>query len=163
MYAKYLVVLGLVLVGVFGAAGDAMAWYGSYGCDGYGWWGAYYGLRQHYAPETRPYFAVYPPVYYSRPVARTYGEFPYPYFEAQAKVAPAPVTIQNPYVVQVAEESGSKPLRILNPYVVQSADSSIATPPKKMSLSAELPEEIPKPQPAAEPELAFPPAVGGVQ
>lgn len=77
-----------------------------------------------------PYYALHPPVYYSYPVARTYGDSPFAYppgsSASQAYSTPAqPQTIKNEYI----EESSSidnqqyqthTPLRISNPFVEQS-------------------------------------------
>lgn len=75
-----------------------------------------------------PYFAIHPPVYYSAPVARTYGYSPYAYpgtFLTPEIAAPAPAMIENPHVTPSVEK---KPVNhtasdssqvILNPYVKQ--------------------------------------------
>ena len=102
--------LGVVLGGV---NQSAMA-QGPY-CGGYGLgWGAnfpfgLYGSRV----EDVPYFAMFPPVYYSMPVPRTYGWSPFAYPpgtmtpEVQTAV---PEVIINPYVPQQsqAEPSSNK-------------------------------------------------------
>ena len=77
-----------------------------------------------------PYFALHPPVYYSQPVARTYGYSPYAYPGSvrTPDVAPTPTAalIENPYVEptqRVRQDtkgktvSTSTPEVILNPYV----------------------------------------------
>ena len=68
-------------------------------------WGGFapwtYVPRTVYTMERRPYFAVNPPVYYSYPVARPYGHYPFPYLLAPPSrnvVAPQPVVVRNPYV-----------------------------------------------------------------
>ena len=77
---------------------------------------------------TPPYFALHPPVYYSRPVARTYGYSPWAY-PPQTKtpdlVPPAPKVIQNRFVPPlkdatkkaVEDKVAATPVRILNPFV----------------------------------------------
>ena len=73
-----------------------------------------------------PYFALHPPVYYSYPVARTYGfsPFPYPPEVLTPELPPAPV-VRNPYVVNVAAsvdasgEGSQPPQRMNNPYVLK--------------------------------------------
>lgn len=64
-------------------------------------------IQTRVRPESQPYFAVNPPVYYSHIVKRPYGVSPFP---APAGIAPVemqfvpavPVTIKNPYVGEVA-------------------------------------------------------------
>ena len=96
-----------------------------YGCDGFpgpGWIGYYgspYSLGQIPVP---PYFAIHPPVYYSYPVARSYGYSPYAYpgwMETPPVVMPE--VIENPHVDQ-PEAQETKVLQtayqvIENPYV----------------------------------------------
>jgi hypothetical protein len=94
-----------------------------------GWYGGgeYYST---YAQESVPYYALNPPVYYSYPVARTYGLYPFPYYADVANcpsVAPEPLLVVNRFVDQKqTAESGPisrQPLRITNPFVEQAADS----------------------------------------
>lgn len=89
-----------------------------------------------------PYFAAYPPVYYSYIVARPYGysPFAYPPGTRTPEIAPEPIhpeTVINPYVEQPANDTDSRqdaaqesddkvtaaprsaPLVILNPFVSQ--------------------------------------------
>ena len=83
-----------VLPNVAAADGPYFAW------GGFSPWG--YGPASIYTVERRPYFALHPPVYYSYPVARTYGLLPYPYLPAPVTrdvLRPVPHTIVNPYVV----------------------------------------------------------------
>ncbi len=92
-----------VLPNVAAAGGPYFAWGGIARCRG-----DIGGYRPAsiYTVERRPYFALHPPVYYSYPVARTYGLLPYPYLPAPVTrdiLRPVPHTIVNPYVV----ESGS--------------------------------------------------------
>src|SRR5437868_9588893 len=66
--------LGLCVLGTLSTAQaqDGCGGYG-WGCDsGYGW--MYNSLRYEV-----PHFAAFPPVYYSYPVARTYGYSPFAY------------------------------------------------------------------------------------
>src|SRR5690242_17257477 len=84
---------------------------GGFGGLGYGGYGLFnngfsynsppypWPFYQHSIP-TPPYFSLHPPVYYSQPVARTYGYSPYPYPGAyptpDVEVA-KPEVIQNPH------------------------------------------------------------------
>ena len=88
-----------------------------------------YGLQyQVIVPESIPYFAQFPPVYYSQPVPRPYGWSPYAYPPGVLTPEPAPVpemTI-NPYVPRDSEEvphdkaekkaTAATSIRIINPY-----------------------------------------------
>jgi hypothetical protein len=94
--------------GVFGALygfddGYCGSGYGACGNDGYN--------------DHIPYFALHPPVYYSVPVARTYGYSPFAY----------PPSVMTPPV----EEGG--PQEITNPYVPKAAPHAepLTTPPAK--------------------------------
>lgn len=81
---------------------------------------------------TPPYFSLHPPVYYSHPVARTYGYSPYAY-PPQTKTpelsAPAPKVIQNQFVPPLKEATkkvvkgrvAAIPVRIINPFVTDGA------------------------------------------
>ncbi len=91
---------------------------------------------------TPPYFALHPPVYYSAPVARTYGysPFPYPGSVRTPEVAPfaaMPKMIANPYVQPVSHDkveteseakddvAQDKSLMFINPYVDATEPSEI--------------------------------------
>jgi len=99
---------GLVVVLAIGASAQAQGPY----CGGYGYCGinfpfGLYGSRV----EDVPYFSMFPPVYYSMPVPRTYGwsPFAYPPGTMTPEVEPpAPQDISNPYVPQSNE---SKPVQ----------------------------------------------------
>jgi hypothetical protein len=95
---------------------------GCYGC---------YACSYTDSADSPPYFAVHPPVYYSYPVYRTYGVYPFPYYAEPMQSAAIPVepkTLINPYVEQnpnmETQYAKRKPLRILNPYVEQSGSDS---------------------------------------
>ena len=96
-------------------------------------WGGYFSSP--YATgriPTPPYFALHPPVYYSAPVARTYGYSPYAYpgsVRTPEIVAPQSAMIHNPYVSPESEQKVSSkdtvveakpvPKMIQNPFVDQ--------------------------------------------
>ena len=92
-----------------------------------------HGLYYHaMVPESIPYFAQFPPVYYSHPVPRPYGWSPYAYPPGVLTPEPRPVpeVTLNPFVPRgpdskrlkkPAENVTARPaLRIVNPYFVQS-------------------------------------------
>ncbi len=124
------------------------------------YYGAYYGDLAPWAHAATqvgqhtgvPYYALYPPVYYSHPVKRTYGRSPLAYlpgyfgFDPAAALGDAPsaygsgrraasptpvrpVTVKNPYVADGAgvapdtQQASRGPLRLINPYVEASGDS----------------------------------------
>jgi hypothetical protein len=112
---------------------------------GYGYWdiGRLYGVLA----QNVPYYAAFPPVYYSVPVPRTYGYSPFAYppgvMTPEVEVS-QPVTIDNPYYSRKVEPANLKsapapadkttsvkptkgPLVVLNPYVHDSlAPSELA-------------------------------------
>jgi|SRR6266850_1825054 len=104
--------------------------YGGYGY-GYGW-----GFNQptDYRPAP-PYYALYPPVYYSPHItARHYGASPFAWYagmqpityvpEAEGAAAADPVMIENPFVKGAKSTSAKatkievQPLKIYNRFVV---------------------------------------------
>jgi hypothetical protein len=71
---------------------------GFYGGYGYGYWDI--GRLYNVLSQNVPYYAAFPPVYYSVPVPRTYGYSPFAY--PPGVMTPEvefsqPVTINNPY------------------------------------------------------------------
>ena len=106
------------------------------GAYGYGFGGYGYDVGRLYGvlAQNVPYYAAFPPVYYSAPVPRTYGysPFAYPPGTATPELAEPVVAakeILNPYVPASTEkeaadqvtrhESKSQPLAIVNPYVTK--------------------------------------------
>lgn len=125
-------ICSIAVVGVL--VGPAAA-YEPYGGRHYLPWSSPYPADFSRLYETRniptpPYFSLHPPVYYSRPVARTYGYSPYAY-PPQTKTpelavpAPTPKVIPNRFVpaLKDATEKAPKdriavtPVRIINPFV----------------------------------------------
>lgn len=116
------------------------------GAYGYGFGGYGYDVGRLYGvlSQNVPYYAAFPPVYYSAPVPRTYGYSPFAYPPGTATPdLPAPKVaakeILNPYVPAKAVEgkeeadkltkadSTSGPLVVLNPYVGSKlAEASVA-------------------------------------
>jgi len=107
--------------------GVAVPWcgYGAY-WGPYGWWYPY-----SYQYERIPYFALFPPVYYSYPVSRPYGQGPFiNFYGYDGAGSPGgqlagPLTMSNPYLPRMAanqarpQQQVGGPLRIDNPYVVR--------------------------------------------
>ena len=99
------------------------------------------GLPYSNGIEHVPYYSLYPPVYYSMPVPRTYGfsPFAYPpgYMTPEVDFAPEPKTIVNPHAAP-SKSSKSKPAEaplgrttqapktIFNPFVDQRGRSTPA-------------------------------------
>ncbi len=124
--------LAVVCVALLVPAASAEPWggfpwcgYGAY-WGPYGWWYPY-----SYQYDRIPYFALYPPVYYSYPLAQPYGLSPFNYGSygygggSPAAQLAGPVTVSNPYAPRMAaKETTPQPqvggaLRIDNPYVAQ--------------------------------------------
>ena len=138
----------LMMAAIVSAAGtlggQAHAQCGPYG-GGYGGFGAWdMGRLYGVMADNVPYFAAFPPVYYSAPVPRTYGYSPFAYPPGVmtpdlVETVSEPQVIENPYVVPEATSEGPAmiapesvdqttsvaPVRgpqvILNPYVKQNA------------------------------------------
>jgi hypothetical protein len=129
MNTKSLICLVLVALGAFRCAGTAEGWDRPYYCD--------YALTSWLWPSGSlyvrdaipPYFALFPPVYYSYAVPRTYGFSPYAYPPGTITPASrqiAPLVVRNEYLsgTTAAAEPGPQqrpPLRIVNPFVAQPA------------------------------------------
>lgn len=89
-------------------------------------WGCYGPAYNQYGRDTVPYYSLYPPVYYSYPVPRTYGYSPFAYPpgtmtpELQIQEIPAPKVMSNPYFKSDAEPTvratGYRGKVIVNPY-----------------------------------------------
>jgi hypothetical protein len=149
MNVRRVVVLLTVVAASAGAAGRADAQY-AYGCAGgygggygFGAWdiGRLYGVLA----DNVPYYAAFPPVYYSVPVPRTYGYSPFAYppgvMTPEVVEAAEPLSIANPYFQESsataaegdaapadqttqappAEQGAPKPLLVINPYVEQTS------------------------------------------
>ena len=138
MNARFALVLLAALVCPLVGTNQAQAQYGlNAGCGGFGYgWGWDVGRLYGVLAQNVPYYAAFPPVYYSVPVARTYGysPFAYPPGTMTPEIAPplaAAKEIVNPYVTSPAEteeaavdqvtrtESENVPLAVSNPYVTQ--------------------------------------------
>jgi hypothetical protein len=119
-----IVLIILALITISSSASAFWPYQGGYN----GWYGGdvYYS---NYSQESVPYYALHPPVYYSYPVARTYGLYPFPYY-ADTPISPSatvePKLVINSFVEQQTTQSittEQQPLRILNPFVEQPEDS----------------------------------------
>ena len=126
----------------YGVAGYGVA---GVGLAGAGLSGAAFGLNGFDVPDglslyrrrmipVPPYFSLHPPVYYSAPVARSYGLSPFPYPgdvpSPAVEQVQQPAVVDNPYAAPIeenVEEEKPKPTEdsvahvapemILNPYV----------------------------------------------
>jgi hypothetical protein len=103
-----------------------------FGAGGYGLGFYNYG-RAGVMQQDIPYYALYPPVYYSQPVPRTYGysPFAYPPGVMTPDVAPPqPEVIKNPYVPlppptkPTSDQHTNAPRIYRNPYVKQAQVAS---------------------------------------
>jgi hypothetical protein len=100
-----------------------------------------YGLYGNRINEI-PYFSLFPPVYYSMPVPRTYGwsPFAYPPGTMTPEVATdQPQDVINPYVPQNNDSKQAKPMAakvasldstkvqvVINPFVKADSNSAVA-------------------------------------
>ena len=123
-------VLTLAFVAV-AKADDGTPYAGGYGGYGYGGYG--YLPSNFYVRDYIPYFALHPPVYYSRPVPRTYGYSPFAYppgTRTPEIAAPEPLVVPNKFVPSKARSKPDpdqvvrRPLRITNPFVLARDDSA---------------------------------------
>ena len=134
--------MAAMVAGACGVAGRADAQCG-YGINGYGF-GGYWDAGRLYSvlADNVPYYAAFPPVYYSYPVARPYGYSPFAYppgVMTPEVEAAAPLAIENPYFkgsssVEAVDASDAGkvdrttsasrpagPLWVINPYVKSTA------------------------------------------
>jgi hypothetical protein len=96
---KVLAIFGLAVAFAAGSALSAQAQFPCYG-GGFGGYGGGYNV---YATSDRPpFYAMFPPVYYSYPVPRPYGYSPFAYppgtMTPEVLTDLAGATISNPYV-----------------------------------------------------------------
>ena len=105
MKTRILFPLVMALATVSYLAPSANAQCGGYGYGGYGGWGGWgafdVGRLYGVLANNVPYYAAFPPVYYSAPVPRTYGYSPFAY----------PPGVMTPEIVQ-----SSEPVEIINPH-----------------------------------------------
>lgn len=85
-----------------------------------------YGFRQF---DSIPYYSLFPPVYYSQPVARTYGYSPFAYppgvMTPEIAAPVEPQVIENPYVPQ---STGIKPSKIKQSRPPVDRNASVSRP-----------------------------------
>jgi len=102
---------------------------GGYGL-GFFNYGSYYSGTTNYRI---PYYALFPPVYYSYPVARPYGYSPFAYPPGTVTpdvppVAAGPVEYRNPHVPRSSsatlDKSASMPRMYTNPFVKPAQSAS---------------------------------------
>jgi hypothetical protein len=117
----------------------------SSGVGGFGGLGFFdsYDLNAGYVP----FYSLHPPVYYSYPVARTYGWSPFaygsdvqtpaienggpaelinPYAAPKDKTPPPPAPKAKPSAEHTADDDAPQPKVVINPYVEQSVASATA-------------------------------------
>ena len=95
-------------VGVSEASAQIGIGPGAYGMGFFNYNSNYYGGNYRI-----PYYALFPPVYYSTPVARTYGYSPFAYPPGTVTPAAAPqiaaVEYRNPFVDQPGDAASTLP------------------------------------------------------
>lgn len=107
-----------------------------FGGGGYGLGFFNYGAQNFGGNYRIPYYALFPPVYYSYPVPRTYGYSPFAYppgvMTPEIEMEKQGAIYHNPYVPKAkatADQTASQPRMYLNPYVKQN-DSTLAATSK---------------------------------
>ena len=88
-----------------------------------------WGCPSVYATESVPYYALYPPVYYSYHVARTYGYSPFAYPPGVLTPGSEP-PCAGAYPSATGEtesQQGPQPLKIDNPFVEQSGRQGVTS------------------------------------
>lgn len=112
-------VVAAVLLVALGCAGTTSAQVPvPYGYGNY-WFGPPYNFSQR---EHIPYFSLHPPVYYSQPVARTYGYSPFAYppgVMTPDVEAPAPAVIENPHVPPAPPKAKSVSDRVTQMQIIE--------------------------------------------
>jgi len=104
--------------------------FGGGGGGGYGFGYFNYGSGINNSNDHIPFYALYPPVYYSYPVPRPYGYSPFAYPPGIATPeTPIPAEFLNPYVPRKAEskpasERTTGPRMYINPFVAQGRAAS---------------------------------------
>ncbi|HYO23533.1 MAG TPA: hypothetical protein VEQ85_01135 [Lacipirellulaceae bacterium] len=139
MNVRGVLLLAAIGLASAGAAGRAEAQCG-YGVGAYGSFGAWdVGRLYGVLAQNVPYYAAFPPVYYSVPVPRTYGYSPFAYppgtLTPDVVESPAPLSIDNPFVPNGGESAAGsateaaadqtttakpgtpQPLLVVNPFV----------------------------------------------
>lgn len=103
-------------------------------CSPGAYYGAFWGGWNLYGQDPVPFYALHPPVYYSLPVPRTYGYSPFAYppgVMTPEVLSAEPAVIQNHTIPgkPAAQEKSARvavaPLRLQNPFVVQSERSGV--------------------------------------
>lgn len=103
---------------------------------GYGFFGNGLGLYNSYDPPM-PFYAMFPPVYYSFPVARPYGYSPFAYppgFTTPEGERVQAKEVVNPYVPRKAvnrpkERTARAPQVLINPFVERRSPTALAARP----------------------------------
>ena len=136
----------IAVLAVIATPDKAQAQYGNWGGSivpypyATGYFSSPYSLGQ---VPTPPYFALHPPVYYSRPVARSYGYSPYVYPgttmtpEVVEEII-GPEIIENPYCSPTStgkplkedpsvKSASVRPTWIINPYVQAKSEQVVTT------------------------------------
>ena len=176
MNAKQAIWVLAVSVAMCGICSDGTAWGTMDAGTGY-FFASSYVSPGVYGGENLPYYALFPPVYYSYPVRAPYGtspfaQVPYPYagygytgVDSCAAAAPSPVApspspklVKNPYVLSgdpvetpVVAQSAPKPLRIVNPFVAGASGSG--------SSAASRPTVLPTSVATVSPQVDYPAAL----
>ncbi len=99
---------------------------GACGVGGFGYGGGYWDIGRLYSvlSQNVPYYAAFPPVYYSAPVPRSYGYSPFAY----------PPGTMTPEVVETVSAQ-----EIVNPYVEQTSAEAPSIEEDKVTKASRAP------------------------
>jgi hypothetical protein len=129
MKTRFALTLILGMACSLATAGDAEAQYGLNAGCGYGYGCGVYDLGRLYGvlANNVPYYAAFPPVYYSVPVPRTYGYSPFAY----------PPGVMTPDLAEQAT-----PVEIINPHVKPASNSDPEEPADKLTQTDTAPSPL---------------------
>ncbi len=130
MNMRRILLLAAMTAASASAAGraEAQAGYGCAGGYGYGFGAWDVGRLYEVLADNVPYYAAFPPVYYSLPVPRSYGYSPFAYppgVMTPEVVVSEPLAIENPYF---SGTSGTAATGETRPATQPKADQTTAAP-----------------------------------
>ena len=140
MNTRLAAILLLATAGLLLGTSETQAQYGLNG-GGYGYgYGYDIGNLYRVLADRVPYYAAFPPVYYSAPVPRTYGYSPFAY----------PPGVSTPEIVEPA----ASPAEIINPYVPKPTSAASSADGDQVTRASNRPQPRTILNPYATPQLA---------
>jgi len=130
---------------------------------GGGWGGELFGVELGGNEDRIPFYALHPPVYYSNPISRPYGDSPFaspPGYYGPGAIDGGPQTVTNPYATpgNTAPSSATPPEAVPAPPAPNSRAPSPVKPTagRTASLAEEATpsiESLPSPEPIPLPDV----------